>query len=267
MLFSLRQLKLLFEVAKFNALKMLAYPWELVAFFIQRFIGLFFLALFWFAVSQSSTTLQSFRSLIAYFLVASAVRDLTFSYNMKFGSGLLKMIKSGEITNYLIKPISSIPFLFFAFVGQTWMSLVYSTFTLIAGLIILPPLGIINYLAFIVFCILAFIVSISCNLLVGIVSFYVVEAGGIKNMFNHIIRILSGALIPLTLFPEMMRTLTLLSPFPLFAFTPTYVLQNALSWRELTQLFAISLFWAIGLFFTMTYLWKRALKQYEGIGI
>jgi len=267
MLFSLRQLKLLFEVAKFNALKMLAYPWELVAFFIQRFLGLLFLAIFWFAVSQSSTTLQSFHSLIAYFLVSSAVRDLTFSYELKFGREIQRMVKSGEITNYLIKPVPAIPFLFFAYAGQTWMSLIYSACALIAGIILLPPLSVINFIAFIMFLVLAFIVSISFNLFMAIISFYVVEAQGIRNMFNHVIRVLSGALIPLTLFPGTLRYFTLLSPFPLFAFTPTYVLQNTLPWNELGYLFAVSLGWAIGLFLIMSYLWRRALKQYEGIGI
>lgn len=264
---SLLQTKLLFEVVRFNALKMLAYPWELVAFFIQRFVGLFFLALFWFAVAQSSPTLLDFRHLIAYFLISSAVRDLTFSYETKFGNSVLKMVKSGEITNYLIKPVSTIPFLFFGFAGQTWMSLVYSALALIAGLIILPPVGIINYIAFIVFCTLSFFVSMSINLFVAIIGFHVVEASGIRNMTNHIIRILSGALIPLTLFPETARVFVLLSPFPLLAFTPTYVLQNTLSWNELTQLFFISAFWAIALLFTMIFFWKRALKKYEGIGI
>jgi len=263
----MRQTKLLFEVAKFNALKMLAYPWELVAFFVQRFIGLFFLTIFWFAVAKSSSTMQSFQCLIAYFLVSSAVRDLTFSYEMKFGRGVQIMIKSGEISNYLIKPVSTIPFLFFGFVGQTWMSLFYSSIALIAGLIILPALSFVNLIAFLVFIVLAFFVSISFNIFVAIISFYIVEAGGFRNMFNHILRILSGALIPLTLFPTAIRSIVLLTPFPLVAFTPTYVLQNALSIGELSRLFFVSFFWAIALFWSMSLLWKKSLKKYEGIGI
>ncbi|MCX6738558.1 MAG: ABC-2 family transporter protein [Candidatus Parcubacteria bacterium] len=264
---SLLQTKLLLEVAKFNALKMLAYPWELVAFFIQRFIGLSFLAIFWFAVAQSSSTVLDFRHLIAYFLISSAVRDLTFSYETKFGREIMRMVKKGEISNYLIKPVPSIPFLFSAFAGQTWMALLYSAVAMIAGLIILPPTGMINFFSFFVFLILAFFVSISFNLFVAILSFYVVEANGIRNMFNHIIRILSGALIPLTLFPEVLRNITLLSPFPLLAFTPTYVLQNTLPWQDITQLFLVSSAWAIGLSLIASFLWKKALKKYEGVGI
>lgn len=264
---NLFQIKLLKEVIKFNALKILAYPWEWVAFFFQRFISLSFLALFWFAVAKSSSVAVSFRELIAYFLVAGAVRDLVFANDTKFGRSIMLMIKSGEISNYLVKPVSIIPFLFSTFAGQTWMAIVYAIVTLIAGLIILPPAGIINILFFVIFLIFAFCISLSFNLFVAIVSFYIIEANGIRNMFNHVTRILSGTLIPLTLFPPALKWIIMLTPFPIVAFTPAYVLQNNLVLSELTSLFIVSLVWAVGLLIFILMFWRRSLRRYEGVGI
>lgn len=267
---SLRQTKLLLEVFKFNALKTLAYPWELAAFVVQRFIGLFFLLIFWTAVIEGSSSIQdlpSLPNLIAYFLISGAVCDITFAYETKFGRSVMKLIKTGELSNYLIKPMASIPYLFSTFAGQTWMSLVYSALALLAGLLIFPPPGIMNVLLFIVFIILSYIISINFNFFVAILSFYVVEANGIRNMFNHIVRVFSGALIPLTFFPNPIRDMVLLSPFPIISFTPVYVLQNVLGAEELIYLFTVSLSWAVGLSIIMIFSWKRALKLYEGIGI
>jgi len=262
-----KQTKMFFEVAKFNALKTLAYPWEFAAFFVQRSIGLLFLSIFWLAVSQSSAEVQNFRSLIAYFLISSATLELTFAYEMKFGKNLIVLIKSGEISNYLIKPLPVIPFLFSGYVGQMWITFIYSFFALIAGLFIMPPLGPANYLFFFVFLFLGFLIAFSMNILVGIISFYVVEASGFKNVTNHIIRIFSGAMIPLTFFPEVLRSAVLLLPFPFLAFVPAYALQNTLSMDELSRLFFTSLFWAIVLWNIKNRLWKKALKKYEGVGI
>lgn len=264
--FSLRQAKLFIEVAKFNASEMLAYPWELVGFLAQRVISLSFLALFWYAVSQSSTSIQGFKSLIAYFLVSSAIREVTFS-QLKFGKKLMNIIKNGEISNYLIKPLPSVSFLFFAFLGKCWMFVVYSVCSVTIGLIILPPQNFSNVIAFVIFLVLSLVVSLSFNILTAIMAFYLVEASGIRNVFLHIIRILSGAIIPLTFFPNPIYNLIILSPFPLLAFTPTYVLQNTLATNELLRLFAISMSWAIGLSIISVWAWRKALRRYDGVGI
>lgn len=259
--------KLLWDVAKFNALKTFAYPWDGVAFFIQRFIGLSFLAIFWFAVARSSGVALNFRQLIAYFLVATAVRDLTFASETRIGKEIMRLIKYGEISNYLIKPISTIPFLFSTYAGQMWVMIVYALAALSLGIFIAPPASWVNIAAFLVFIILAFLIAVSFNFFVAIISFHVVEASGIRNVFNHIAQILSGVLIPLTFFPATIRSVVALSPFPAVAFTPAYVLQNSLATAELLRLFAIDLAWAAGLLFLVYFFWKRSLRQYEGVGI
>ncbi len=258
---------LLLETAKFNMLKVFAYPWEIGAFFIRQIITLCFLAIFWFVVAKESTTVLSFRQLIAYFLVSSAVQNIIFSNWWPFGSYVYKMAKRGDLSNYLIKPVSTIPFLFFSYLGSSWMLVLYSIVSIIAGVFIVHPTSIINVLLFLVFLVLAFILSLSINIFLASISFYFTEIGGIKNSLNHVRKVFSGALIPLTLFPVFLRQVAMLSPFPLLAFTPTYVLQNTLPMHELLQIFAVSAVWSLGSFVLVMKFWKKALKHYEGVGI
>ena len=259
--------KLLWEVAKFNALKTFAYPWDRVAFFAQRAVSLSFLAIFWLAVARSSDVALNFRQLIAYFLIATAVRDLTFASETRIGKEIMRLIKYGEISNYLIKSVGTIPFLFFTYAGQMWVMVVYALAALSLGIFILPPASWVNIAAFLVFIVLAFLVAVSFNFFVAIVSFHVVEAVGIRNVFNHIAQIFSGVLIPLTFFPSLIRSIVEFSPFPAVAFTPTYVLQNSLAASELLRLFAINFAWAAGLLLLVYFFWKRSLRKYEGVGI
>lgn len=260
-------MKLYWAVIKFNWLKVLAYPFEIIAFFACRFAALGFLALFWYAVARSSGGAMDFKPLIAYFLVAAAVKDLTFSTDTKFGKAIQVLIKGGDISNYFIKPIKTIPFLLSAYIGESGMGLIYALVSLTLGLIILPPLGLLNIVAFVIFLLLALVVSVCFNTLIGMLSFYFAEADGFRNAINHVIKILSGALIPINLFPILMKNIILFLPFPALVFTPTYVLQNSLSLKELALLFITTLIWSIVLVIITKYIWRYSLKQYEGVGI
>jgi ABC-2 type transport system permease protein len=260
-------MKLYFAVVKFNWLKILAYPFEIIAFFASRFFALGFLALFWYALANSSGGSMDFRPLVAYFFVTAAIRELTFGNDSRFGRFIQQLVIRGDINNYFIKPIKTVPFLFFSFAGETWMGQAYAVVTLILGLIILPPLSLLNIFAFIVFLFLALIISICFNVLIGTISFYSPEAGGFRNAFNHINKILSGSLMPLNLFPDSVRGILMLLPFPALIFTPAYVLQNKLSSTELLGLFATTFVWSIILIFITNYLWRLSIKNYEGVGI
>jgi ABC-2 type transport system permease protein len=260
-------MKLYLSVIKFNWLKILAYPIEIIAFFASRFIALGFLALFWYAIANSSSGSLDFRPLIAYFFLTAGIRELTFGNDSRFGRFIQQLIIRGEINNYFIKPIRTVPFLFCSFAGETWMSIAYALITMAIGLVILPPLSLINVIGFLIFLTLAFIISICFNVLIGIVSFYSPEAGGFRNAFNHVNKILSGSIVPLNLFPENVRWFLLFLPFSSVLFTPAYVLQNQLAWPELFSFLATAIFWSISLVGLTRYLWSRSVKNYEGIGI
>lgn len=258
---------LYWEVIKFNFSKMLAYPWEMAAFFTGRIIGLGFLAIFWFAVAKSNPGMFDFRQLLAYFLIVSAVKELTISTELWLGRDIQTSIKRGEINNILIKPVKEIKFLTASFIGWNGLAFLYAIIAFFLGIKIFPPKSIINFAGFILFALVAFLISVSINVYVGILSFYSPEARGILSMVGHIIKILSGSLIPLIYFPDFFKKIVILMPFPSLAFTPVYVLQNQVSKGEFIYLLLIAIFWAIFLYVSSNYLWKKSLKNYEGVGI
>ena len=263
----MNQFKLLSDIARFNMMKGLAYPWELSAFFLRKFIYLLFLSFFWLAVSRSTEGALNFRQLIAYFLLSSAVTNLIFSNSTPFGRYIYRKIRNGELSNFLIKPISTVPFLFFSFIGENWMNIFYALISATIAIIMIPPPGILNVVFFLVFIVLAFFVSFALNILIATLSFYFVEVAGIRNSFDHVRTIQSGSLIPLTMFPIMIKQVVMFTPFPLLAFIPTYTLQNPIQMWETLQMISISVAWASGLTVIMSVVWRKSLKKYEGVGI
>ena len=263
----MNQLALLLDIARFNVMKSLAYPWELAAFFARKIIYLLFLSFFWFAVSKSSSTALNFKQLIAYFLLSTAVLNLVFANSSPFAKYIFRRIRNGDLSNFLIRPLPTISFLFSSFFGENLMNIVYAFITTAISIVLVPPHGILNLALFVVFIVFALFTSISINILIASLSFYFVEVNGIKNSFDHIRTILSGSIIPLTMFPPAISKIVMYTPFPLLAFTPTYVLQNSLPIYEILQMLLVAVVWSSGLFALMLLAWNKSIKRYEGVGI
>lgn len=256
-----------FEVLKFNLLSDLAYPIEMIGFFARKLVGLGFLILFWIAVSQNNSQIFDFNNMISYFLVSQAVSDLTFSAGTGFGRKIQKMIKSGEFSNYLIKPVNILRFLFSTYVGESTISTIYALVTLVIGIIIIPPLPAINFLLFLITLFFTTLTGVGVNILMGTVGFYIPETSSFHNIFEHISKILSGKLIPLDYFPATIKLFAGLSPFPVLIYYPTIILQKGALNEDTFFKIGLCIFWAFFLILLSNILWRRALKSYDGVGL
>lgn len=251
------ELKTYLKVVKFNFARIWAYPTEIFAFICKRLFALGFLILFWTAVQKSSGGIFNFKHLVAYFLVISALNDLVFVTHFSFGERIYRLVKSGEISNFLIKPINMIPYLLFTHVGGAFVLLVYSVVVLIAGMFVLPFASPINLIGFLILAFISFFISLSINILLSVMTFYIVEARSLMHVATHINSILSGTMIPLMFFPGMIKKIILLTPFAAASYSPVFVLQNKVSYFEFAKIAGVSLFWAVLLLILSFYLWKR----------
>lgn len=255
------------QAIKFNFLVELAYPHEIISYFIRKLINLGFLVLFWHVLSQTNSEIFEFKKLVSYFLISQAITDLTFTTAGRFGRSIQKIIAKGELSNFLLKPADTVKLMFANYIGVKTTVAFYAVVTLIIGLIISPPPSAVNYLMFLVSLVFTTIAGLGINLFIGIVGFYTPEAGGIQNMYDHASRILSGAVIPLDYFPPILRTIATLSPFPVLVYFPTTILMSGGINLDTLYKFGLSIFWAFVLFIGAVAVWRRSLKLYEGVGI
>lgn len=255
------------DILKFNFLEELAYPLEEITFVVRRLIDLGFLILFWFVLSSTNPNIFAFKQLISYFLISQAVADLTFSADSRFGRNIQKAIKDGTLSNQLIKPMDILKLMYLSYIGKRITSIIYAILVLTVGIYLYTPASIWGIVFFFISLVLTAFVGFGINTYVGMVGFYSPEAGSIKNVFEHIKYILSGAVIPLSYFPELARKITELTPFPILAYYPTTILQSGDLNSETLLKIALSAFWAIVLVFSSRYFWNKALRNYDGVGI
>jgi len=255
------------DIIRFNFLRFLAYPIEIWAAVIKRFLDTGFLIVFWSIIAKSSHGSISLVPLISYFLLSGAINHIIAGQTLRFGKYLGNTIKMGTINTYLIRPLSIIPYLYSSSFGERSLSIGLSIIMFIIGILINPPSSVFSVVLFLVFLVLAATISFAFNLIVGIFSFYSPEALNFAHVFESIIKVLSGAIAPLTLFPANIKAFALLSPFPGMVYTPIAALQSTELNAEVAQSLMVNSIWAIALvIFALTW-WNRAIRNYDAIGI
>lgn len=255
------------RVAWFNFATYLAYPFEMMAAFVRPFITLGYTLLFWGIVAASSNGAINFRQIVAYFLVAVALSNALLLNNLRFGSLIARAIKNGDISYPLIRPVH-VPFFYAASrIGGLGMTYVVSAIFLLTGLILQPPASLWSLLMFVAFLVPAVVISYSLNLLIGVLAFYFTEAENMRFVFNHIMNVFAGTMVPLTLFPSTLKVLALALPFAGTVFGPTQALRTAIPTGEMVLELAITCAWAVVLFIAISKAWRYSLRQYEAVGI
>jgi ABC-type uncharacterized transport system permease subunit len=74
-------------------------------------------------------------------------------------------------------------------------------------------------------------------------------------------------MVPLSFFPHIWQKILLLSPFPMAVYGPSSVLAPTTATFSHPEMFLIGISWLIILWVITSYLWKRALRSYDAIGI
>lgn len=258
--------KLYWKVIQFNLSKFTMYPTEFIAYLGSRFIELFLLGIFWYAVSLANPSIN-FKLMLSYFLIADGFKSIMFSFETRLSKYFQDIIQNGDFSNYLIKPVKIIPYIVCSFTGENWINHLYSYVVIALGLILLPVYSFTSICFCILFVILGSIIAININVLIACLTFYTPDADGIRNAINHVLRITSGALIPIYMFPSVLKNILLLSPFPALAFLPVYILQTPLAINVILYHLIVTLSWSIILTYITNKIWVKSLKDYESVGM
>lgn len=243
------------------------YPLEAITELLKYLIKISSLYLFWYLVLAGTNNEENINTLLSYFLISSAIGTFTMSQLAYYGKELRYSIKRGEISNLLVKPVSILPYYIFRVWGKkaVLIAIMFGGFS--TGLLLIEGLSLANLLMFLPMLLVATCLGFTLNLFEGALTFFITEVSGVKNMTMHIVRIFSGALVPLQFFPEGLRAVVELTPFPGMIYGPTQALLSENPMTEMQDMLIVSAFWAILLLTLAMWLWRVGLRKYEAIGI
>lgn len=103
------------------------------------------------------------------------------------------------------------------------------------------------------------------NFLVGLVGFWLEETWTLMVMLQIVTYFLSGAVIPLELYPQWMQDLLAFTPFPYIAYWPARLFLGDLSaWGSAVGILAL---WSLLMALVAWRVWKAGLRLYTAAGM
>ncbi|MFN3180109.1 MAG: ABC transporter permease [Thermus sp.] len=114
------------------------------------------------------------------------------------------------------------------------------------------------------FTFLAFLLRYLMQYTTAMLTFFTERAVSLEEVFFLLYLFLSGTIAPLEVFPEPLRTLALLTPFPYLVYLPAALLAG----QEVDLLpgVFVMLFWGGALLLLWRLLWRLGLRHYSGHG-
>jgi ABC-2 type transport system permease protein len=181
-------------------------------------------------------------------------------------------IRDGKITPFIVRPIGFWGYLLAREgsdqVIKTAMAL--PAFALVAWafarFIAWPSLSIAQALLFVVSTMGAFLLLMQIKYLLGLSAFWLAEVGGLLEIWNILLAVFAGRLLPLDLLPAWMRATGAWLPFHLLYDFPMRVLLGRIEAREVALNIGLQLMWALALGVLVRQSWRRGLLAYEAYG-
>jgi ABC-2 type transport system permease protein len=181
-------------------------------------------------------------------------------------------IGSGEISNYLVKPISYVWYWFTRDLANKVLNLGFAFFEFFLLWTVIRPdlhlrLSPEQFLGFVVSIIAAVFIYFFLNLSTRFVSFWSPEnTWGLSFFVIILIETLSGLIFPLDLLPDWAFSLVQFTPFPYLVYFPISIILGRLTGFPLLFVLLQSFAWGFVLYFLSNLIWKRGMKNYSSEG-
>lgn len=224
-------------IYKMRIQKSLAYRFDVFANIIFQCIVMFATAFFWKAIYAGSDRFweAGISDMLTYTIVSSFMSVL---FVTTVEARLMESIEKGTVAMDMLKPVPLFGIYFFEDIGNiTPLFFVNGLPVLIIGSLFIripvPKDGVSAFLFFISF-LLSFFINWLVAALFSLLSFVVINMSPLIQVKKHVLRLLSGSIIPVWFFPEWLKNILELFPFvyiyqlPLDLYIGRYTIEKAL---------------------------------------
>ena len=221
---------------------------------------------FWYALFQTggATTIAglNYVDMIHYTLVSLLFTQIRGGdHDFELG----EMIRNGQLSNYLLRPVGVVEFIYIRGVAPR---LFIASFCLIAGMILSFYFGfsIPRMLGAMFLALIGNLIHYQIGAALAAAAFYWEEAYSLFMVKNMVVSFLCGELLPLSLFPENLQWLWKMTPFYLYVFGPTQYALGHWTHQEYLHHLGIAALWMIGATLLIKFTWGIGMKRYLSLG-
>ena len=255
------------EFTRITFLKMLAYRLRYytgVASYLIFVAGNAFLFRAVFEGMAPGTVLGGYdeTTIVTYIAIAWIGRSLTFN---NIDREMSFQVTEGNIAQNLLKPIDFQAMTYFGALGEAAFRL--TLFTIPICVVVFPLFGVAGpasaeaAVASLFSFFLAFLVNTGVNFIVGTFALRMKSILGLVRAKYILLEFLTGALVPLSFFPEPWLGITRLLPFQAIGYVPVTIWMGQRSGADLLGALALQAFWAVALYAIGAALWRSGVRH------
>ena len=202
----------------------------------------------------------SFNSMITYIVVSQFLTGVN-------GAGtplweIQEKVRSGDIAHELMRPFDvPLRYLFadfgsVAFYILTALVPIYTILFIFMDLTL--PTNWLTWVCFIFAGFIGFLIRYCIEMSFGLLSFFLVETGGIEDIFYFAISLLSGSVIPLWFFPDWLAKMAIYLPFQGIYYIPNAIFIGEIAGKDILLSLGLQLFWVVVCYCILRLIWNIA---------
>jgi ABC-2 type transport system permease protein len=204
----------------------------------------------------------TFPQMVTYVAVGWIIRSMYFN---NIDVEMAEDILEGKITMALLKPVSVQVSAIARVIGESAFRLVLLTAptALVIAFVfpVLAPASAGHFAIFLAALAGSVLVVAGMNFIVGACAITMVSILGLLRAKFWIQDLLSGVLVPISLFPAPLREISRWLPFEHIGYTPLMIYLGKLSRAEMAQALAIEAFWVAFLLTFGAWFWRRMSRK------
>jgi ABC-2 type transport system permease protein len=257
--------RLSWELARRGYGRYAAYPAAMVAGLFTNIMFGFLIAYILLAVYDETTSIGGYdvKDAIAYVWVSQGLLTVAGILGPSWFE-LARRVQTGDVATDLQRPLDIQHAAFAGDVGRAWYHLVWRAvpqFVLGALLFEITMPGAAGWLLFAFSVSLAVVVGFGIRFLVNLCSFWLLDYRGPALIVIAINFLLSGAVIPLSFFPEPLDTILRLTPFAAVLQAPVDVYVGEPVGGSVALALGLQLTWALGLYAAGQYVLSAGTRK------
>lgn len=247
------------EFSRIGFMNMLAFRLRYYTGIVTYFINVTVYYFIWRAIYTQDPTYGglSFEQMVTYVAAGWIIRSLYFN---NIDHEMAQDILEGKISMAMLKPVNIQWSYISRSLGESAFRLIMLTIPAAAVIIFVfpvqPPASGAHFAAFLAALAGSILIVAGLNFIVGSCAVSLKSILGLLRAKFWAQELLSGLLVPITLFPSPFREISGLLPFQHIGFTPMMIYLGKLSWPETGRTFALEAFWIVFLLSFGAWFWR-----------
>lgn len=256
-------LKTMIQLAKMQFNQYNIYKSNFYLFTLNRIVEIIVYIFVWQAIYNQTGNAGGFTisQMITYYILATAFSSIaTWGIN----EIMAHSIRNGHINKELLNPISYFQYYFGMNLGELAFATIVGVATFILCVIfweLALPTNLLDFVLCIIVILLGVPITFFIQMIVGTVGFYTNSIWGMQILRKAIIKIFSGIIAPISLFPIWFQDLSKVLPFKELIYTPINIWLGQVSYNEILFVIVKQIIWGFILYIVAKLFFNHAVKN------